>query len=251
MSAESPETFDEFIEHCFIRLGKPVIDIEMTNEQARIAARDAITKFVEYHYQSTKKAWIKVEITEELMSSMKVTLPNNIAGVETLLSFKMNDFLYRTDSYGVSMWSILARNAFGPTMTSSKLDIFLYERELSDWENFYQSMPKWTFDKTTKEFTIEGGSFRMVLGSFLMIRATVDLTKTNGEIWQNSWLGRYGEALFRKQWSKNFQKFAKITLAGGNEIAAGDLRSQADEDIKELLEELYENSIFETAVVIG
>ena len=251
MSTVKPTNKKELIKNVLSRLGAPAIHIPVTAEQLEHRAHDAMVKYVENHYQSTHKAYLSFEITEEFMSSKTMKLPKYVVGVDQVLNYKMNDYLYRTDAYGTSMWSLLAKNHFGQSTTLSKVDIYLYERELSEWENIFTPMPKFVFSKTTGELTIEGGNFRMNRGSFLMVRCSVSLEDFDGDFFSNSWLLRYLEALVRIQWGENVSNWSEMGLPGGVKANGPGILARGEKLKEELEEELADMAFYETGVVIG
>nr|CAI3971264.1 head-tail adaptor Ad2 [Ochrobactrum phage ORM_20] len=251
MSSVKPTNKKELIRNVLGRLGHPDIHVPVTQEQLEHRAHDALYKYVENHYHSTTKAYLRFEITEELLSSKTIRMPDFVVGVDQVLSYKMNDYLYRTDAYGTSMWSLLSKNHFGQSTTLSKVDIYLYERELSEWENIFQTMPKFVFSRTAHELTIEGGNFRMNLGSFMLIRCTISLEDYDGDFFSNSWLLRYFEALVRIQWGENVNNWTDMGLPGGVKANGPGILARGEKMKEELERELEDMAFFETGIVIG
>lgn len=250
MSTTKPTTKDELIKNVLSRLGAPDIYVAVTGDQLKHRAHDALVKYVENHYQSTSKAYLKFLITEEFIASKTLTLPDFVVGVDTVLSYKMRN-LYAADMFGTSMWAILSNNYFGQVGVANKLDIYLYERELSEWENIFQPMPKFVFNKTNHELVIEGGSFRMQVGSYLMLRCSISLEDFNGEFFSNSWLLRYLEALVRIQWGENLSNWSETGLPNGVKANGPGILARGEKMKEELEEELAEAAFFETGIVIG
>lgn len=251
MSTATPISKDDLIKHVLERMGAPDIHIPVTGGQLKHLAKEAITRFVEFHYQSTKKAYLDFEITEELKASKTIQMPKFVVGVDQVLSYKINDFLYRTDAYGASMWSMLSKNHFGQSTSLSKVDIYLYERELSEWENTFQTMPKFVFSKTDHTLIIEGGSYRMNLGSKLMVRCSVSLEDYDGEFFSNSWLIRYLEALIRIKMGENLSNWSDMGLPGGVKYDGPRILERGEKMKQELEEELLDQAMMEAGIVIG
>ncbi|QIW87865.1 neck protein [Agrobacterium phage OLIVR5] len=251
MSTVKPISRDQLIKTVLERMGHPDIHIPVTGPQLQHLAQEAITRFVEFHYQSTTKAYLDFEITEELKASKTIKMPNFVVGVDTILSYKINDFLYRTDAYGASMWSMLSKNHFGQSTSLSKVDIYLYERELSEWEAIFQTMPKFVFSKTNHELVIEGGSYRMNLGSKLLVRCSISLEDFEGEFFSNSWLIRYMEALVRIKMGENLSNWSDLGLPGGVKYNGPQILDRGEKMKAELEEEMLDMAYFESGIVIG
>ena len=252
MSVEIPETREEMIDHCFMLLGEPVVKVNVTRDQARAKIRYGIKKFIEYHYEGTDQAWIRVPITDSVSINKKIQLPEFVVGVQKLLNYKTNNYNFSSNSVYTSMWSILSRNLFSEVTSASKLDIYLYERELSEWETLFNNVPAWSFNTVTKEMQIDGSQSRMPVGGEFMIKVFVDLSMITGRFWMNPFLIRYCEALIREQWGNNLIKFPEIGLPGGMRVSGDRILSKAEQDIAKLEEEMFENaSAAQSFILIG
>ena len=250
MSTTKPTSKEELIKNALSRLGAPDIYVAVTDGQLKHRAHDALVKYVENHYQSTTKAYLKFPITEELRASKTIQMPKFVVGVDTILSYKMRN-MYNADLYGTSMWAILGNNYFGQIGPANKVDIYLYERELSEWENIFSPMPKFVFSKTTGELVIEGSSHQMALGSYLMVRCSISLEEFDGEFFSNSWLLRYLEALIRIQWGENLSNWTETGLPNGVKSNGPGILARGEKLKEELEEELAEAAFYETGIVIG
>ena len=59
-----PTTRDEFKEHCLRRLGKPVINIEVTEEQVDDRVDEALKYYWDYHFSGSMKEYYKYQVTQ-------------------------------------------------------------------------------------------------------------------------------------------------------------------------------------------
>jgi hypothetical protein len=258
MSVEMPKNLDEMIEQCFVLLGEPVIKVNVTREQARIKVRYGIKKFVEYHYEGTDKAWLKVPITDSIGINKQFKLPDYVIGVEKLMNYSTFGGMSQDPMISASwanMWTNLTRNAWGYGMnygSNIKLDMYLYQREMSEWELMFNPVPNWSFNTVTKVMQIDGSQAKMPIGGFFMIRAFVDMAAVTDRFWQQPLLVNYCAALIREQWGTNLIKYVEMGLPGGNKVNGERILAKAEADIAKYEEEIMESGSYsQTFVTIG
>ena len=60
----APSTRTQFRDYCLRRLGWPVIDINVDDDQVDDRIDDALSFFYDYHYDGTEKLYMKHQITQ-------------------------------------------------------------------------------------------------------------------------------------------------------------------------------------------
>ena len=72
-----PTTKQELAEYCLKRLGFPVIDINVDEEQVNDRIDDALDKFYEYHFDGVEEKYLIVQITETDISNGYIQFDNH------------------------------------------------------------------------------------------------------------------------------------------------------------------------------
>ena len=72
-----PQSRRELREHCLRTLGKPVIDINVDEDQLEDRIDDALQYFSEYHFDGVEKTWLKHEVTETDKTNNYITISNS------------------------------------------------------------------------------------------------------------------------------------------------------------------------------
>ena len=83
----TPTSRNTFKEYCLRTLGKPVVDINVDNEQVEDRIDDAIQYYRDYHFDGTERIIKKFEITETIKENGELDLTNespSIIGVTRL-----------------------------------------------------------------------------------------------------------------------------------------------------------------------
>jgi hypothetical protein len=83
----APRTRTEFKQYCLRRLGWPVIDINVDDDQVDDRIDDALQFFQDYHFDGTEKMFLKHRITEEDIKRRWIYCPEPIAFVNNVFPF--------------------------------------------------------------------------------------------------------------------------------------------------------------------
>ena len=97
MSSTQPATETELKEYCLRRLGKPVIDVNISDEQQDDLFDEALQIFQSYHYDGSTQTYLPKEITastQKLASAPTGTFQQNeyITGGTSALRVKFHDY---------------------------------------------------------------------------------------------------------------------------------------------------------------
>ena len=79
-----PTTKADFKEHCLRRLGKPVVEINVDEDQIDDRVDEALDYFQDYHFDGIEQTYYKHVVTQTDMDNKYITLPDNIVGVVDL-----------------------------------------------------------------------------------------------------------------------------------------------------------------------
>ena len=76
-----PTSKTTFKEHCLRRLGKPVIEINVDEDQVDDRVDEALDYYADYHFDAFEVSYYKHEVTEADKTNKYITIPENIIGV--------------------------------------------------------------------------------------------------------------------------------------------------------------------------
>jgi hypothetical protein len=104
--------------------------------------------------------------------------------------------------------------------------------------------PLYRFNRLTNRLYIdENWVENIVPGSYILVECYRALDPaTTPRVYNDSWLKHYVTALIKKQWATNLKKFNGLQLPGGVTIDGDRLYQEANEEIKELKEEIVNKS---------
>ncbi len=83
----SPQTREQFKDYCLRRLGYPVIEINVADEQVEDRIDDALQYFQDYHFDGVEKIFMKHQITQTDKDRRWIYVPDAIISVVSIFPF--------------------------------------------------------------------------------------------------------------------------------------------------------------------
>jgi hypothetical protein len=83
----NPRTRQQFKDYCLRRLGWPVIDINVDDDQVEDRIDDALQFFQDYHFDGTEKLYMKHKITQEDIDRRWIYCPDAVVFVTSVFPF--------------------------------------------------------------------------------------------------------------------------------------------------------------------
>lgn len=82
-----PTTRAQFVDYCKRRLGHPVIEINVDEDQVDDRVDDALLFWQDYHFDGAEKLYLKHKITQQDIDRRYVLIPDRIIGITGVLDF--------------------------------------------------------------------------------------------------------------------------------------------------------------------
>lgn len=79
-----PTTRAEFKQNCLRKLGAPVVEINVDDDQVDDRIDEALQYWYDYHFDGSSKTFYKYQITAQDVQNQYIDLPENIIGVVRL-----------------------------------------------------------------------------------------------------------------------------------------------------------------------
>jgi hypothetical protein len=264
-----PSTRQELIDYCKRRLGYPVLEINVADEQIEDLVDDAIQYFQERHFDGVYPTFLKYQITEEDINRGTAKIPNNykmesvnvsssIAGVSTSFTYFENSNYIPVPPSVIGVNKIFhydGSNTITNNMFSVKYQLFL--NDIYYWgttELLTYSMVKTYLEDlnwlltTQKQIRFNKRQDRLYLdvdwgalspGNFIIIDCYRVLDPaTYPEIWNDSFLKPYLTSLIKRQWGQNLIKFQGVKLPGGIELNGRQLYDDGQRELDIIMEKM-------------
>ena len=258
-----PASRTQLVDYCLRKLGAPVLEINIDDDQIDDLVDDALQLFQERHFDGVERMYLKYKLTQadidrgQAKSTDGVgivtttTTSTNISGYGTTTSnwYETSNFLQVPDSVvGIEKIFRFDSNTISGGMFSIKYQLFL-----NDLYNFnsvellqYAMVKSYLEDidfllTTDKQVRFNKRQDRLYLDidwgsesadTFLVLDCYRALDPNSfTQVYNDSFLKLYLTALIKRQWGQNLIKFKGVKLPGGIELNGREIYDDAEREI--------------------
>jgi hypothetical protein len=239
---------EEFKQYCLRRLGFPVIDINVDDDQVEDRVDDALQYWQDYHYDGSQKVYYLHAVTEQDISNRYLDLsPQNIhdnANNSTYVLGVTRIFPISDSLSSVNMFDLryqLRLNELYDFTSASYINYTLTMQHLRSLEIMFTGEQPIRFNRHMNRLFIDWDWTQNALnaGNYVILECytTVD-PSSYAYIWNDRWLKEYCTALIKRTWGNNLKKFAGMQLPGGVVLNGDKIFQEAEVEIKALHDEM-------------
>ena len=249
MSISKPQNREEFKKHILTRLGAPVLQINVADEQMDICIDNAFQFFNERnHFNGVENAFLTTQVTPEFSNFFKskcykqvenkgcsdtasnrnsfvgkqnnyITLPEDVVGVVQVLQNGTSAGLGGGVIPPGSIYPLLFGGMTGDNCGNMGFNLSTYYiiQSYLSLMNFLLRPPQsWNFNQRTHRLSLHGDLNYFPVGSYIAIEC---LVKPNPDIfpdlWNDMWLKEMATAMVKHQRGQNLTKYNQVSLPGG------------------------------------
>ena len=265
-----PATRQGLIDYCFRKLGAPVLEINVDDDQVDDLVDDAIQLFNERHFDGIERMYLKYKLTDADIArgSAKNTdgvgivtttaTSTNVSGLGTITSnwYETSNFLQVPDSIvGVEKIFKFDTSSISGGMFSIKYQLFLNDLYyFNSVELLQYAMTKTYLEDidflltTDKQIRFNKRQDRLYLdidwgsetpGNWLILDCYRALDPTSfTQAYNDIFLKKYLTSLIKRQWGQNLLKFKGTKLPGGIELNGREIYDDAERELAEIKEKM-------------
>ena len=259
-----PSTRQELVDYCKRKLGAPVLEINVADEQIDDLVDDAIQFFQERHFDGVSQVFLKYEITQDDIDrgqqkvGLTTTTVNHNVGLTTSFNFTEtgNYLQIPPDVIGVTkVFSFEGSNSISNNMFSVKYQLFLNDvyywgaiemlsyamtkTYLEDIDFLLTTQKQIRFNKRMDRLYLDIDWSSITAGQFLIFDTYKVLDPNDyARVWNDSFLKPYLTALIKRQWGQNLIKFQGVKLPGGVELNGRQLYDDGQREIDMIMDKM-------------
>ena len=261
-----PTTKQELIDHCLRKLGAPVLEINVSDEQLDDIVDDAVQYFNERHFYGVERMYLKYKITQEDIdrgqadpltsnttgivsttatsggfsntwyeNSNFINCPDSVIGVEKVFKFD-------TSSISGGMFSIKYQLFLNDLYFFNSVELLQYsmtKRYLEDIDFLLTTDKQIRFNKRQDRLYLDIDWKSQAVNQFIVLDCYRALDPENfSQIYNDSFLKRYCTAMIKKQWGQNLIKFRGVKLPGGIEFNGREIYQDGVEEVNAIREQM-------------
>jgi len=251
----SPTTRQELVDFCLRRLGSPVLEINVDDDQIEDKVDDALQMFQEYHADATFTTYIKHQITADDVTNEYITIPNTVLYLTKVFPF--------SKTFGsVNMFDVkyqMMLNSMGDFMNFAGGLSYYYQMEqyLEFISDILDGEPRVNFSRHQNRLYIFGEWApnqynNLAEGDYIIAEclSLVDPT-TFADVWNDKFMKDYTTQLIKQQWGGNMMKFEGMTLPGGVSMNGRQYYDDATAELEKLEEKLRNENEFPPDFFMG
>ena len=239
---------DDFKEYCLRKLGKPVIEINVDDDQVEDRVEEALKYYWDYHFDGTEKVFYKKEITAEDIANKYITMPQNIIGAVRI--FDIGDYIAVNNIFNIRYQ--IALNDLYTLTYQSMVPYYMAFQQIQLLEQLLVGSQPIRYNRNTNKLYVDTDWNKLTPGYFLVVEAysIVDPADYN-DVWNDRWLQRYATELIKKQWGSNLTKFVGMQLPGGLTFNGEKIYNDAHEALDKLETEMITSYSLPVTDMIG
>ncbi len=250
-----PASRTELKDYCLRKLGFPVIDINVDDDQIEDRIDDALIKYRDYHYDGTEEIYLSQQVTSGILANNYIDVADSIIGVTRLLPLTAGS-ISSTNANGFNIFDInyqIRLNDFYNLLAGSYVYYYVARQHLEMLSSITTGEIPITYNKRTNRITILSKlSARLTVEDYIVFQAirVVD-PQTYVKVYNDSWLKAYATALIKKQWGSNITKYSNYTLPGGLVVNGDKIYADAVEEIEKLEADLRDIHELPPQMLVG
>jgi len=236
----NPTSRATLIDYCKRRLGDPVIEINVDEDQVEDRVDEALQYYQEYHSDATFRTYVSHEVTADDITNKYISVSNDILFVTRLFAMSSSfnsSFNFFDIKYQLMLNDIAdMQNFAGDLAYYDQLNQYLTTLDMK-----LNGYPLTEFVRRQNRLYLFGdfNDGDVQQGEYIVYEAykIVD-PSTHTAVFNDMWLKEYTTALIKQQWGMNLIKFEGMQLPGGVIINGRQLYDDATSEIETLREKI-------------
>ena len=238
-------------DYCLRRLGHPVIEINVDEEQCDDRIDDSLEFFAEYHFDGVEKVFLKHKIKQADIDNEYIDMADpdsDVTGQEypdggPVLSVRRVLPVANFNAFQTGFFNEEFQLSLNDLNTFTGSSLINWSMSLSNFsmvDYLFTVNPTVLFNRRQNKLFIETDwADKMDVDDFLIVECyrILDPT-TNVEVYNDLFLKKYCTALIKRQWGENLKKFEGVQLPGGVTLNGKTIYDEAVDEIIKIEDEM-------------
>ena len=271
-----PATREQLKQYALRALGKPVIEINVGDDQLEDRLDEALQYFAQYHYEGVKRTYLKYKYTQADKDRITGTGTTEVATKTYGDSTTVTSEWVEGNQYIIVPESVISVVNIFPFSNKGNLNLFdvRYQLRLNDLYDFSSTSvinydvvlrhldfldhvlvgeKPMRFNQHDNRLYIDmDWKNDLQVDEFLVIECLRQLDPEQfTDVYDDLFLKKYVTALFKKQWGANLAKFGGVQMIGGVTLNGQEIYSQALADIETLEQKIRSQYELNPTFMIG
>jgi len=249
MSTSKPASREELKQFCLRRLGAPLLEINVADEQIEDCIEIAFSYYYDYHYDATEKIYLAHQVTDQDKVNKYIQIPDEIIGVTSILdvgdSYSTNNLFNLR--YQISLNDLYSFN------TGPFAPYYMAFQNVALAEELFVGKQSLRFNRHINKLYIDmSWDTKVKTGEYIIIEGYKRIDPdTYTDMYNDRWLQRYCTAQIKKQWGENLKKFEGISMPGGITFNGQKIWDEALDELNQLETEMLSSYSLPVSDMVG
>lgn len=247
---------EELKEYCLRKLGKPLLEINVAEEQIEDCIDDTLQLWQERCFDGYERVYLKYQVTQDdrerysYNTDVKVSdglnfeesvggwlqMPDLVIGIDKVWKFTRNRFI---DIFGYGFAYHFFLDSGYNFYSQDLLNYTMVFQYLETIDFLLNNEKPIRYNKTKNRLYIDTDWAETRAGDFFIIECYRALDPEEyKKIYNERFIKQYCTALIKKQWGANLRKFIGVSMPGGVQYNADAIYQDAVEELRELKDEM-------------
>jgi len=265
-----PATRQQLIDYSLRRLGAPVLEINVDDDQIDDLVDDALQYFQERHFDGVERMFLKYKVSQDDLDRGRAkgtdgvgivttsALSTSVSGIGTITSnfYETSNFIQIPDSViGIENIFKFDTSTISGGMFSIKYQLFLNDMYyfnsvelmqyamvksyLEDIDHLISTDKQIRYNKRQDRLYLDIDWGAQSLDTYFVIDCyrILDPNTFTG-VYNDSFLKQYLTSLIKRQWGQNLIKFRGVKLPGGIELNGREIYEDAEREIEAIRQKM-------------
>ena len=255
-----PSSRQELLDYCLRKLGYPVLEINVDDDQLNDRLDDALQYFQERHFDGIERTFLKHKLLsselELIRNQPKYTTATSSSGITTAIIEEAQNFIplpdtvvgvnmvFKTDATTISggMFNIKYQIFLNDLYYYGALDLLNYamtKQYLEDISRIMTPDVQLRFNKKQHRLYLDIDWNMISDDTYIIIDCYRIVDPTDfPKIYNDYWLKKYLTASIKKQWGQNLTKFSGVQLPGGITLNGDKIYADGEKELEEIERQL-------------
>lgn len=243
-----PTTRAQFKEYCLRKLGKPVIEINVDEDQVDDRVDESLRYYWDYHFDGSHRTYYKHPVTQTDKDNQYITMPENIIGAINI--FDIGDAVNTNNLFNIRYQ--IALNDLYTLTSQSMVPYFMAMQHIQLLEELLVGKQPIRYERHRDRLHIDMNWEKVEVGHYIIVEAyeVIDPDVWT-DAWGDRWLQNYCTAKIKYQWGSNLTKFTGLNLPGGVQFNGEKILDDAAAEIAKMEEEMLNSYSLPNMDMIG
>jgi hypothetical protein len=243
-----PTSRATFKEYCLRKLGKPVIEINVDDDQIDDRIDEALRYYWDYHFDGSHRTYYKHPVTQTDKDNKYITLPENIIGAINI--FDIGDAVNTNNLFNIRYQ--IALNDLYTLTAQSMVPYFMAMQHIQLLEELLVGKQPIRYERHRDRLHVDMDWDKLDVGHFIIVEAyeVIDPDVWT-DAWGDRWLQNYCTAKIKYQWGSNLTKFTGLNLPGGVQFNGEKILDDAAAEILKMEDEMLNSYSLPNMDMIG